>query len=100
MTSIMTSEHVRHYADAIVRYQAPRDVEQANRETMNGFFSRKLKELHSWVMSFTDDVDIAVREEIATSARHKLINEYKALRGMDVPDHESTSVRDLMIRSM
>jgi len=87
----MTKNHVQHYADAIVRHQAPRDGEQANKETRDGFFSYKLKELHALVMSFTDDVDIAVKEEIATTARQKLINAYKALRGMEMQDQFQAS---------
>ena len=91
MNRIMTKNHVQHYADAIVRHQTPRDEAQANKESMNGFFSHKLKELHALVMSFTDDVDIAVKEEIATAARQKLINAYKTLRGMEMQDQFQAS---------
>ena len=73
----MTREHLQRFADAIVRHYTPADKDSVRHDIRHKTFSRKLEELRHMVITFTDDVDIREKEEIANCAAQQLINAYK-----------------------
>ena len=75
----LTELHLRLYADAIVRNFAPRDKEEASHDTRSNVYRRKAVELRSLIMSFSDDIDFLVKEEIANDASQRLIQTYKTI---------------------
>ena len=53
----------------------------------NHSFNRKLEEIHDLVISFTDDIDLSVKEKIANNAMQKLMKESKTID--QVEDHNT-----------
>ena len=83
----MTQKHVQLYADAIVRHHTPASIENFKHDMRNHIFNRKLEEIHDLVISFTDDIDLSVKEKIANNAMQKLMKEYKNID--QVEDHNT-----------